>query len=240
MRRCGGRLCRALVRRGHHVVFFERDVPYYAGARDLHRLPASSRCSTRLGRRPAAGRARRCAAPMSPWSPPTAPMGSPPRALRARRRRPAAVFYDLDTPVTLDRLDAGERPDYLARDGLARLRPGAELYRRRGTGAAAAAARRAARRAALWQRGPRRASAGRAPMPAFAADLSYLGTYAADRQPALETAVRRAGATAARAPLRDRRRAYPDGFPLDAEHLLPPPSCRRRSIRPSSPLPGSR
>src|SRR5690606_10393137 len=28
----------ALVRRGWHVVFFERDVPYYAGARDLHAI----------------------------------------------------------------------------------------------------------------------------------------------------------------------------------------------------------
>src|SRR5689334_13211791 len=29
-------LIRALTRKGHRVVFFERDVPYYAGARDLH------------------------------------------------------------------------------------------------------------------------------------------------------------------------------------------------------------
>src|SRR3954464_3514396 len=28
-------LCRALVQRGHRVVFFERDVPYYAAHRDL-------------------------------------------------------------------------------------------------------------------------------------------------------------------------------------------------------------
>ena len=32
-------LCRALVRRGHRIVFFERDVPWYAGARDLADLP---------------------------------------------------------------------------------------------------------------------------------------------------------------------------------------------------------
>jgi len=32
-------LCRALARRGHHVVFFERDVPYYAAHRDLWELP---------------------------------------------------------------------------------------------------------------------------------------------------------------------------------------------------------
>src|SRR5882724_1047915 len=32
-------LCRALSRRGHLVVFFERDVPYYAQHRDLDHLP---------------------------------------------------------------------------------------------------------------------------------------------------------------------------------------------------------
>src|SRR5207248_11395417 len=33
-------LCRALARRGHLVVFFERDVPYYAAHRDLWELSA--------------------------------------------------------------------------------------------------------------------------------------------------------------------------------------------------------
>src|SRR5437868_3892668 len=32
-------LCRALAAQGHHVVFFERDVPYYAAHRDLTDLP---------------------------------------------------------------------------------------------------------------------------------------------------------------------------------------------------------
>src|SRR5690242_21952937 len=32
-------LCRALARRGHRIVFFERDVPYYAAHRDLTELP---------------------------------------------------------------------------------------------------------------------------------------------------------------------------------------------------------
>ena len=33
-------LCKALGRRGHEVVFFERDVPYYAAHRDFTELPA--------------------------------------------------------------------------------------------------------------------------------------------------------------------------------------------------------
>src|SRR5436305_15232425 len=32
-------LCRALAELGHHIVFFERDVPYYARHRDLWALP---------------------------------------------------------------------------------------------------------------------------------------------------------------------------------------------------------
>src|SRR3954452_22403902 len=32
-------LCAALARRGHRVVFLERDVPYYASHRDLTSLP---------------------------------------------------------------------------------------------------------------------------------------------------------------------------------------------------------
>src|SRR3954469_18478657 len=32
-------LCRALTARGHLVVFFERDMPYYAAHRDLWTLP---------------------------------------------------------------------------------------------------------------------------------------------------------------------------------------------------------
>jgi spore maturation protein CgeB len=32
-------LWRALARRGHHLTFFERDVPYYADNRDLRELP---------------------------------------------------------------------------------------------------------------------------------------------------------------------------------------------------------
>ncbi len=31
-------LCRALAAKGHCIVFFERDVPYYAGTRDFHEI----------------------------------------------------------------------------------------------------------------------------------------------------------------------------------------------------------
>ena len=37
-------LCNALARRRHRVVFFERDVPYYALNRDLTTLPCGELC----------------------------------------------------------------------------------------------------------------------------------------------------------------------------------------------------
>jgi spore maturation protein CgeB len=35
-------LCRALASRGHRVVFFERNVSYYAMNRDLHEVPGGT------------------------------------------------------------------------------------------------------------------------------------------------------------------------------------------------------
>ena len=57
-------LVRALGARGHHVVFFERDVPYYAKHRDLTAIAGGLRLPP-LGRNPAAA-ARHVPMPMSP------------------------------------------------------------------------------------------------------------------------------------------------------------------------------
>ena len=43
-------LCKALIRSGHDIVFYERDVPYYADMRDLHELPGGRLEFTRIGR----------------------------------------------------------------------------------------------------------------------------------------------------------------------------------------------
>src|SRR3712207_1190239 len=40
-------LCRALGKRGHKILFYERDVPYYAGTRDMTEIPG---CDLRLYR----------------------------------------------------------------------------------------------------------------------------------------------------------------------------------------------
>ena len=78
------------------------------------------------------------------------------------------VFYDLDTPVTLTRLAPGQPVDYIGPDGLAAVRPGAELHR--GTALTALRRRLGARRvAALYgsvdpdRHRPRRSGATSAP-----------------------------------------------------------------------------
>ncbi len=99
-------------------------------------------------------------------------------------RVPARLFYDLDAPVTLARLRAGEPVAYIGPRGLA----GFDLVLSFTGGAALDALRRelGARRVA-----PLYGSVDPAvhrPMPTrpqYRADLSYLGTYAEDRQAAL-------------------------------------------------------
>jgi spore maturation protein CgeB len=99
--------------------------------------------------------------------------------------RAVRVFYDLDTPVTLSRLARGESLSYVGPRGLRDFdlvlsyTGGAALDRLR--------ARLGARRVApLYGHVDPEIHRPMAARPDFAADLSYLGTYAADRQAALE------------------------------------------------------
>ena len=137
----------ALAKDGHAVTFFERDAPYYAQHRDLTALPGGGTLVLYSDWSEALAQARRSLA--------EADVGHGHVLLPGRHRRdgagarqhvPVRCFYDLDTPVTLARLAAGEQTSYIGPDGLAGLRPGAELHRRRRAGRAAATARRAARR----------------------------------------------------------------------------------------------
>lgn len=178
-------LCGALARRGHHVVFYERDVDYYAIHRDLFELPGGrlvlypswddivANAQQELRGADAAIVTSYC------------PDGVAASELILDSPIPARVFYDLDTPVTLARLGAGERVDYIGPRGLADFdlvlsyTGGTaldELCRRLG-------ARRVAPLYGSVDPGVHR------PAPAverYRADLSYLGTFAADRQQALE------------------------------------------------------
>jgi spore maturation protein CgeB len=140
--------------------------------------------------------------------------------------RGLTVFYDLDTPVTLARLACGEAVPYLPPQGLGAF----DLVLSYTGGAACQQLRRrlGARRVAPLYGHVDPSEHRRVDVnDAFRADLSYIGTYAADRQAALE----RLFVEPARA--RPARRfvlagsSYPTSFPWTANiffvsHLPPP------------------
>ena len=103
-------LIRALGRRGCEVVFFERDQPWYASHRDLRELKGGKLELYRDWAEvlPAARRAvREADAAIVTSYCPDATFAS--RLIRDAARG-AKVFYDMDTGVTLARVQAGERP----------------------------------------------------------------------------------------------------------------------------------
>jgi spore maturation protein CgeB len=178
-------LCRALDGRGHAVTFFERDVAYYAAHRDTTEPPG---CRLRLYRdwsevceEAGAALAESDVGMVTSYCPDA--QGACDLVLDSTAVR---VFYDLDTGVTLARLKAGEPVSYLPVQGLGDFdlvlsyiggRALEELTSSLG----------AKRVAPLY--GSVDPDAHR-PLPATAdlprGHLSYLGTYAADRQQRLE------------------------------------------------------
>jgi spore maturation protein CgeB len=178
-------LCRALARRGHDVVFFERDVPYYALNRDLLELPYGELCLYPTWED---------ALPLARWHLSDAdaamvtsycPDGIAASDLVLGAAVPVRTFYDLDTPITLARLEAGEAVDYIGPRGLGEFdvvlsytggRALEELQSRLG-------ARWVVPLYGSVDQDAYRPTDGTAH---YRADLSYLGTYAADRQPVLE------------------------------------------------------
>jgi spore maturation protein CgeB len=177
-------LIRALAARGVRVVFFERDVAYYAAHRDLARLEggelvlyADWEAARALAQRHLADADAAIVTSYCPDGPAAADL--------VRDARGVSVFYDMDTPVTLARLAAGEGVAYLPDDGLA----GFDLALSYTGGEALTALERrlGARRARpLYGHVDPDAHRPAAADGRFRADLSYLGTYAADRQGALE------------------------------------------------------
>lgn len=177
-------LCRALAAGGHSVTFFERDVPYYAETRDLTALPGGDLIlypdwSPELRARAARAVAACDAAIVTSYCPDAV------AAAALAHEAPVSVFYDLDTPVTLARLAAGEAVPYL---GPRALRDFDLVLSYTGGAALDALRTRLGARRVLPLYGHVDPDAHRptAPAPHYASDLSYLGTYAADRQAGVE------------------------------------------------------
>lgn len=178
-------LCRALAGQGHHVTFFERDLPYYRTARDLDRLPGGRLALYAAWPDILAEAARECAAADVAIVTSFCPDGPAAIDLVAGQARSLRVFYDLDTPVTLAQLDRGETVAYLGAHDLS----GFDLVLSYTGGPALRALRDrlgARRVAPLYGHADPDLYRPAPPSAAYRADLSYIGTFAADRQEALE------------------------------------------------------
>lgn len=179
-------LGRALAGRGHSVEFLERDTPYYGAHRDLLHPPGVTlhlyASWDRVRERAAEALRAADVAIVSSYCPDaTAAAALIARAPRSLLR----VFYDLDSPVTLARIRAGERVPYLPHRGLAAF----DLVLSYAGGPALAELKerlRARRVAPLYGSVDPLVHSPAATDPDLEADLSHLGTYSEDRRAALE------------------------------------------------------
>ena len=217
-------LLKQLIARGHRVVFFERDVPYYAMHRDLRELAGGAlefydnwSDLLPLARRQLADADVAMVTSFCPDGIAAAELVWSSSALR--------VFYDLDTPVTLSRVRRGEALTYLDHRGLTNYDLALSF-----TGGGALDALRdelgAKRVAPLYGSVDPEIHRPVASSAAYRTDFSYLGTYAADRQGALEELF-----ITPALQLRDQKfliagAQYPDDFPWTSNvffvrHLAP-------------------
>jgi spore maturation protein CgeB len=175
-------LVRALVARGHQVLFLERDVPWYAAARDLPKPPYGRtvlyRSLSALQRRFAAAVRRADLVIVGSYVPDAIAIGE----WVVSHARGITAFYDIDTPITMEMIRRGGAP-YLSIDLIARYR----LYLSFTGGP-------------LLKTLERRYHAPRV-RPLYCSvdprlyypeqhverwDLGYMGTYSRDRQPILD------------------------------------------------------
>ena len=178
-------LVRALAARGHQVTFLERDLPWYAANRDLPKPPyCTAKLYTdleQLERLFSDDIAEADVVVVGSYVPDGIAVGD----IVLRRARGVTAFYDIDTPVTLARIDAGI--DYLA----PRQIPRYDVYFSFTGGPTL---ERLRRRYGARQARPLYCSVdpdlyfpdARAAVPAPSYDCGYLGTYSEDRQPILE------------------------------------------------------
>ena len=179
-------LARGLARRGHSLAFFERDLPFYAPHRDLLEVPGGRLCFYREWDEAAPIARRALAEADAAVVTSYCPDGMAAAELVLASGAEVKAFYDLDTPITLERAMAGEPIEYIGPRGLRDFDVVLSF-----TGGEALSALRgllgARRTATLY--GSVDPESHR-PVPSqenYRGDLSYLGTYAENRQRALDT-----------------------------------------------------
>ncbi|MBV8705917.1 MAG: glycosyltransferase [Acidobacteriaceae bacterium] len=178
-------LFRALHNKGHQIHFFERDTPYYAPHRDAPTLPYAhvhlyddwqeikAEAATELKDADLGIVTSYC------------PDGVAACNLVLNSNLWRSVFYDMDTPVTLSRLEKGETVEYLPPNGLGEF----DLVLSYTGGRALDQLREklgAQQVETLYGWVDPVIHHQVDPSPKFQSNLSYLGTYAADRQATLE------------------------------------------------------
>ena len=178
-------LCQALHRRGHRIVFFEHNLEWYQNNRDLPQPPY---CEVRIFEdwgqvlplvRQELGDAD--VAMVGSYF----PDGIAALEEMLSSRVPVKTFYDIDTPITVRNLTLTGRTDYLHREHLPELDiyfsftggPMLEHLQQR-LGAPLAVPLYCSVDPEKYRELPRNAE--------FECDLSYMGTYAPDRQPKID------------------------------------------------------
>jgi spore maturation protein CgeB len=175
-------LARELCRRGHQVHFYERDVPWYAAHRDLPRLAHGKLC---LYQDLADLRQLACADVAEAElviQGSYVPEGAAVADWLLQTGSGITAFYDIDTPITVDKLQRGDR-EYLGEEQVSRF----DLYLSFTGGPVLEHLRdRYGARRPVWFPclvDPR-AYRPLGELPRLA--LGYLGTYSDDRQPTVD------------------------------------------------------
>jgi spore maturation protein CgeB len=178
-------LCAALHNRGHRITFFEKDLEWYASNRDLPRPPycelviyeSWSDILQRVERELAD-----CdVAVVGSYF----PDGYAAIDLVADSNAPVKAFYDIDTPITVSQLREKGKTDYLRAEQIS----GFDLYFSFTGGPMLRELEDrfgASRAVPLYCSFDPKHYRSFGVNQRFASDLSYMGTYAADRQPKIE------------------------------------------------------
>jgi spore maturation protein CgeB len=219
-------LCSALANAGHAVTFFEKDVPYYSQHRDL-KAPDGYTLQLYGDWQDVAPQAQTiletadCAMVTS-----YCPDARAASDLLLDSQVPSKLFYDLDTPVTLNVLGHDGEVPYIPDYGLKPFdlvlsytggRALGELQDLLG-----------ARRVAPLYGSVDPSVHKRVPASAqYSSDFSYLGTYAADRQAQLDELFLEPARQCPNKTFRIGGALYPEGFPWSqniyfVRHVPPP------------------
>ena len=178
-------LAHALAAKGHRIVFYEHDVSYYAANRDFFEIPGGELVLypdwPDIRRRAERDIDDADVAMVTSFC----PHGIEASELVLSARRALRTFYDLDTPVTLSHLQRGEPLSFIGPRGLADFDL---VFSYTGGAALHALGSRlgACRVVPLYGHVDPAVHRPVPPVSHYRADLSYLGTWSADRQEAVE------------------------------------------------------